>query len=167
MTMSIPAFPDGGTFPVEFSQAAAGAAEGQGPSPAITWATPPEGTQSFVLHFHDLEVARQRTTTDQVHWLVWNIPGTSTGLPEAVPMGSPMADGSQQISATGPVYRGPGARASGPPHHYLFELYALDAMIDVQPVPDDAFATRTAVMEAMNGHVLGKTAYVGTFRRPA
>jgi phosphatidylethanolamine-binding protein (PEBP) family uncharacterized protein len=47
----------------------------------------------------------------------------------------------------------------------VFELYALDAPLTVQP-SEDAFATRRQVLEAMQGHVLGKAVYVGTFRRP-
>lgn len=165
MTLSIPAFPDGGQIPVRFSQAAEGAAPGEGTSPAIGWANPPAGTVSFVLHMHDMDVARNRTTDDQAHWLVWNIPGTATGLPEGVPRGSQLPDGSYQISATGPVYRGPGAPATGPLHHYTFEVFALDAKLDVRPTAD-AFETRTNVLSAMQGHVLGKAVYGGLFRRP-
>src|SRR5262245_30698581 len=94
MTMSIAAFPDGGPIPVRFSQAAEGAAPGEGTSPAITWANPPAGTQSFVLNMHDMDVARNRTTDDQAHWVVWNIPAAATGLPEGVPKGSQRPDGS-------------------------------------------------------------------------
>jgi Raf kinase inhibitor-like YbhB/YbcL family protein len=165
MTMTIPGFPDGGQIPVRFSQAAQGAAPGEGTSPAINWANPPAGTQSFLLHMHDMEVSRNRTTDDQAHWVVWNIPATATGLPEGVPKGAQLADGSYQVSATGPVYRGPGAPANGPPHHYMFELFALDTKLDVQPVAD-AFETRANVMKAIQGHILGKAAYVGLFKRP-
>ena len=165
MTLTIPGFPDGGQIPVKFSQAAEGAAPGEGTSPAMTWANVPAGTQSFVLHMHDLDVARNRTTDDQAHWVVWNIPATSTGLPEGVPRGAKLPDGSYQISATGPVYRGPGAPATGPHHHYMFEIYALDTKLDVQPLTD-AFDTRAAVMKAMQGHILGKAVYGGLFRRP-
>jgi Raf kinase inhibitor-like YbhB/YbcL family protein len=165
MTVTIAAFPDGGQIPVKYSQAAPGAAPGEGTSPAISWANVPAGTQSFVLHMHDLEVARNKTTDDQAHWVVWNIPASATGLPEGVPKGSKMPDGSYQISATGPVYRGPGAPATGPQHHYMFELYALDTRIDVEPTAD-AFETRASVMKAMQGHVLGKAVYGGLFKRP-
>ena len=165
MTMTVTGFPDGGQIPVRFSQAAEGAAPGEGTSPAISWSNVPPGTQSFVLHMHDLEVARNRTTDDQVHWLVWNIPATTTSLPEGVPKGSSRPDGSFQISATGPVYRGPGAPANGPPHHYMFELFALDTKLDVQPA-SDAFETRANVMKAIQGHILGKAVYGGLFKRP-
>jgi Raf kinase inhibitor-like YbhB/YbcL family protein len=165
MTLTIPGFPDGGQIPVKFSQAAPGAAPGEGTSPAMTWANVPAGTRSFFLHMHDLDVARNKTTEDQAHWVLWNIPATATGLPEGLPKGSQLADGSYQISATGPVYRGPGAAASGPFHHYVFELYALDIKLDVKPGAD-AFETRTRVMQAIQGHVLGKAVYSGLFRRP-
>jgi len=165
MTLATTAFPDGGTIPVRFSQAAEGAAPGGGTSPALEWANAPDGTQSFLLHMHDMDVARGGTTEDQVHWVVWNIPGSATGLPEGVPSGSQLADGSYQISASGPMYRGPGASASGPLHHYVFELYALDTILDVQPT-EDAFETRRAVMAAVQEHVLRKAVYMGFFRRP-
>jgi Raf kinase inhibitor-like YbhB/YbcL family protein len=165
MTLTIPAFPDGSPIPVKFSQAAEGAAPGEGTSPAISWANPPAGTQSFVLHMHDLDVVRNRTTDDQAHWVVWNIPATATGLPEGVPRGAQLSDGSYQISATGPVYRGPGAPAAGPLHHYVFELFALDTRLEVRPTAD-AFETRANVLKEVQGHILGKAVYGGLFRRP-
>jgi Raf kinase inhibitor-like YbhB/YbcL family protein len=165
LTLTIAAFPDGGEIPVKFSQAAPGVAPGEGTSPAISWSNVPAGTQSFVLNMRDMDVARNKTTDDQAHWVVWNIPATATGLPEGVPKGAKLADGSYQISATGQMYRGPGAGANGPRHHYMFELYALDTKIDVQPAAD-AFETRANVFKAMQGHVLGKAVYGGLFKRP-
>ena len=165
MTMTIAGFPDGGQIPVRFSQAQPGVAAGEGTSPAISWTNTPAGTRSFVLNMHDMEVVRNKTSDDQAHWVVWNIPATATSLPEGVPKGSKLADGSFQISATGAMYRGPGAPANGPPHHYMFELYALDTTIDVQPAAD-AFETRTNVMKAIQGHILGKAVYGGLFKRP-
>ena len=165
MTLTIAGFPDGGQFPVKFSQAAPGVAVGKGTSPAIAWANAPAGAQSFVLNMHDMDVVRNKTTDDQAHWVVWNIPATATGLPEGVPEGSQLGDGSYQISATGPMYRGPGAPANGPFHHYVFELYALDTKLDVKPSAD-AFETRTKVINAIQGHILAKAVYGGLFRRP-
>ena len=165
LTLQTSAFEDGGIIPIKFSQAAAGAAPGGGTSPQLTWANAPAGTQSFVLHMHDLDFVHQKTTDDQVHWLVWNLPANTTELPEGVPAGSQLPDGSYQISVTGPVYRGPGAGADGPLHHYVFEIFALDTVLDVKPAAD-AFHTRAAVMQAMQGHVLGRAAYSGRFRRP-
>ncbi len=159
MTLSSTAFADGAEIPVKYTQA------GDQKSPALAWTNVPPNAASLVLHVHDLEVARNRTSDDQVHWLVWNIPPSSTGLPEGVPQGADLPDGSHQISASGAVYRGPGAPASGPLHHYLFELYALDIRLDV-PSATDAFETRSAVFKAMQGHVVGKAVYMGRFRRP-
>jgi Raf kinase inhibitor-like YbhB/YbcL family protein len=165
MTLTVSGFADGADIPVKFSQAAPGAAPGEGTSPAISWTNVPAGTQSFVLNMHDEDVARNKTTDDQAHWVVWNIPATATGLPEGVPKGPKLSNGAFQISATGQMYRGPGAAANGPKHHYMFEIYALDTMLDVQPSAD-AFETRANVMKAIQGHVLGKAVYGGLFRRP-
>lgn len=159
MTMSISAFPDGGVIPDKYTQAS------DQTSPAISWTNVPPGTVTFLLHMHDMEVSRNHTTDDQLHWLVWNIPGTATGLPEGVPKGAQLANGAFQLSASGQVYRGPGAPASGPRHHYTFELFALDTKLDIQPGPD-AFETRTAVLKAIQGHILGKAVYMGLFHRP-
>ncbi|HEY6340643.1 MAG TPA: YbhB/YbcL family Raf kinase inhibitor-like protein [Bryobacteraceae bacterium] len=137
MTMTISGFPDGSQIPVKFSQAAPGVAVGEG----------------------------NKTTDDQVHWVVWNIPASATGLAEGVPKGSQLADGSYQISATGPMYRGPGAGANGPFHHYTLELYALDTKLAVKP-SSDAFETRANVIKAIQGHILAKAVYGGLFRRP-
>jgi Raf kinase inhibitor-like YbhB/YbcL family protein len=131
----------------------------------MAWTNVPQGTQSFVINMRDLDVVRNRTTDDQAHWVVWNIPATATGMAEGIPRGSQLEDGSYQISATGPVYRGPGAPATGPFHHYVFELFALDTKLDERPAAD-AFETRANVFRAMQGHVLGKAVYGGMFRRP-
>ena len=66
-----------------------------------------------------------------LHWMLWNIPATATQpAAKRVPPASQLPDGTRQISATGPYYRGPGAPASGPAHHYVFELLALDATLE-------------------------------------
>jgi hypothetical protein len=165
MTLTVSGFADGGEIPVKFSQAAPGAAPGEGTSPALSWTNVPAGTQSFVLNMRDMDVARNKTTDDQAHWVVCNIPATATGMTEGQPKGAKLPDGSYQISATGQVYRGPGAPATGPRHHYMFEIYALDTKLTVEPT-QDAFETRANVMKAMQGHVLGKAVYGGLFKRP-
>ena len=153
-------FNDGTVIPLKYTQA------GEQASPQMAWANAPAGTQSFVLHMHDMEGARNKTTEDQLHWLVWSIPATTRALPEGLPKGD-LKDGSHQTSASGDgVYRGPGAPANGPYHHYVFELFALDTKIDVPANPADPFDTRAKVLAAMQGHVLGKAVYLGFFRRP-
>lgn len=165
MTLTTTAWADGTQIPARYTQA------GEQVSPALTWTNAPAATVSFVVHMLDPDVAINRGTETQVHWLVWSIPGTAKGLAEGIPQGAQLPDGSRQISATGPVYRGPGAPATGPLHHYTIEVYALDTMVDVQPATAAqpaaaAVDTRTAVFKAMAGHVLGKAVYVGLFRRP-
>jgi phosphatidylethanolamine-binding protein (PEBP) family uncharacterized protein len=86
-------------------------------------------------------------------------------LPEGVPQGPQMADGSRQISVTGPNYRGPGAPASGPAHHYAYELFALDTMINVPAVGASPADTRTAVQAAMVGHIRGHAVAIGLYKR--
>ena len=162
MELSTPAFKDGSVIPDRHTQLQQ--AE-RGVSPALNWINAPAATQSFVVHMRDPEVARNRTTDDQVHWLVWNIPGTEKGLPEGMPEGAQLPNGIRQISASGPVYRGPGAPANGPMHHYTFEVYALDTKIDMA-AGADAWETRRNLFKAMDGHVIGKAVMVGLFKRP-
>jgi Raf kinase inhibitor-like YbhB/YbcL family protein len=159
MVLTIPGFADGTDIPVKYTQA------GEQTSPAINWTNTPPGTVTFLLHMHDMEGVRNRTTDDQLHWLVWNIPASATGLPEGIPMGAQLQNGAYQTSASGLMYRGPGAPAAGPRHHYTFELFALDTKVDVQQ-GSDPFETRTNVLKAIQGHVLGKAVYMGLFHRP-
>lgn len=161
MRLTSTSFGDGAVIPVIHTQA------GMSLSPQLTWTNVPPGTQSFVLHMHDMEGARNKTTEDQLHWLVWNIPSTTTTLPQGVPMGD-LKDGSHQTSASGNgTYRGPGAPAAGPYHHYVIELFALDTKVDVPANPSDPFDTRAKVLAAVQGHVIGKAVYLGLFRRPS
>jgi len=159
MTLATSAWSDGAQIPARYTQA------GGETSPALTWSNAPDTTGSFVLIVHDPDAATGNGTDDLLHWMLWNIPATATGLPEGVPPASELPDGTRQISATGPHYRGPGAAAAGPAHHYIFELYALDTMLDVQPVGASPAQTRAAVLSLMAGHVRGKAALVGLFKR--
>jgi Raf kinase inhibitor-like YbhB/YbcL family protein len=159
MTLASPAWPDGGRIPAKYTQA------GEQVSPPFTWSNVPEGAASFVLIVHDLDAAAGNGTDDILHWMLWNIPATAAGLPEHVPQASQLPDGTRQISASGPYYRGPGAPAAGPAHHYAFELFALDSILDVPPLGASPPQTRAAVFSAMAGHVRGKAVYVGLFKR--
>lgn len=134
-------------------------------SPPLAWSHVPDGVQSFVLIARDTDAASGNGTDDLLHWMLWNIPASARSLPEGVPHGTQLADGTRQISASGPYYRGPGAPASGPPHHYVFELYALDGTIDVPAVGQSPPLTRAAVEQAMAGKVRAKGTLVGLFRR--
>lgn len=167
MTLITTAWPDGGMIPLRYSQA------GPEISPAIQWSSPPAGTASFVLIFHDADTVVPNSTDDLMQWMLWNIPAAATGITPGQPDGFELPDGTRQISVSGSRYRGPGASATGPIHHYVMELYALDTVLDVKvPAqgPQDANpnpqAIRTSIMQAMAGHVRAKAAYVGLFRRP-
>ena len=161
MTLTLTGWTSGGQIPVKHTQA------GPELSPALSWTGAPENTASFVLVVHDPNAATQNQSRldDVLHWLVWNIPASATSLPEGVPHGAEQPNGMRQISASGPYYRGPAAAASGPVHHYLFELYAVDTLITVPPVGASPADTRAAVMAAMTGRVRGKAVAVGLFRR--
>ena len=164
LIMTSTAWEDGGVIPDKYTQAAPAGTTAV--SPDLKWSQVPAGTQSFVLLMHDPEpVLNKGSKMDITHWLIWNIPGTSTGLPEGVAQGE-LPDGSRQVSLRSNAYLGPGA-PPGPYHHYTFELYALDIKLDVpQGTPQEAAATRTAIVNAMDGHVLGKAVLVARFHRP-
>src|SRR5262249_37723525 len=108
-----------------------------------------------------------------LHWMVWNIPGNATSLAQGQPDGFELENGIRQISVSGSRYRGPGAPAAGPLHHYILQVYALDTMIDVKVPsqgPQDPNPNvpqiRASIMQAMVGHIRGKGTYVGVFHRP-
>ena len=161
LMMTTTAWEDGGVIPDKYTQKAGPMAV----SPELKWSQVPPGTQSFVLLLHDPEpVLNKGSKMDITHWLIWNIPGTSTGLPEGVGQGE-LSDGSRQVSLRSNAFMGPGAPA-GPYHHYTFELYALDTKLDVpQGAPQQAADTRMAVVNAMDGHVLGKAVLVARFHQ--
>ena len=161
LIMTTTAWEDGGVIPDKYT--GAGATQ-PAPSPALSWTQVPPGTLSFALIMHDPEPAipAKSSKGDVTHWLIWNIPGTSTGLPEGVANGD-LPDGSKQQSLRGQGYMGPGA-PPGPYHHYTFTLYALDTKLDVTP-SQNAFDTRTALLNAMDGHVLSKAVLVARFHR--
>lgn len=163
LSLTSSGFADGTAIPLKFTQAAS-VPDGE-VSPELTWSTPPTGTQSFVVWMHDLDYSVKRTTEDNLHWMVWNIPASSTSLQENLPIGAHLDNGIYQISYNRPGYRGPGAPASGPLHHYIFELYALDIKLD-EAAAATPVETREKIFKLMQGHVLGKAAYGGLFRRP-
>ena len=157
MTLSTTGWSDGGLIPRKYSQA------GDEVSPPLAWSDPPATAVSFVLLVHDVDAVN--ANGDLLQWLVWNIPATARGLAEGAEQGPELADDSRQISATGPYYRGPAAPATGPPHHYLFELFALDTKLDVPAVGASPADTRTAVFAAMAGHIRGKATLIGMYKR--
>lgn len=159
MTLTTTAWTDGGTIPAKHSQA------GRDVSPALAWSNVPADATSFVIIAHDVDTPVGNGTDDMLHWMLWNIPKAVASLNEGVLAMSQLPDGTRQISGTGPYYRGPGAPASGPAHHYVFEIYALDSTIDVPAVGQSPPLTRAAVVAAMTGHIRGKGVLVGLYKK--
>lgn len=155
LTLTTTAFPDGGLIPAKYTMLVPNPA-----SPDLEWSNVPANTASFVLILHDAEPALQKKLDDVLHWIVFNIPGTSRGLSEGIPAGPALPGGGVQAKSLrgNNVYMGPGAPASGPYHHYLFELYALDTTLDLGPD-----ATRADILKAIDGHILGRALLVGRF----
>jgi hypothetical protein len=134
--------------------------EGRDISPALAWKDAPAGTKSFVLIVDDPDApdpAAPRMTW--VHWVLYNIPATATGLaegvaPSALPSGT--REGLNDWGRTG--YGGP-----CPPigrHRYFHKLYALDTVL-----PDLGRVKKAAVEKAMQGHVLQESVLIGTYQK--
>ena len=157
LTISTTAFSDGGMVPDKYT-CAVGMTNFV--SPAITWANPPAGTASFVLMLHDPDAHARKSLDDITHWIIFNIPGDSNGLPEGVKADTPATVGTQGKNIAGqPAYFGPCA-PPGPVHHYTFELLALDTKLDLP-----AGSSRDDILKAADGHVLTGAVYIGLFHR--
>ncbi|HKT81086.1 MAG TPA: YbhB/YbcL family Raf kinase inhibitor-like protein [Vicinamibacterales bacterium] len=168
LSVTTSAWPDGAEIPAKHISTTRG---GENKSPAFEFhwtamnnpADAPANLQSYAVVFHDIENASARGTTDTLHWTIFNVPGTAKGMAEGLGAGD-LPDGSRNgpgINARGGnpgSYFGPGAGV-GPFHHYVFEFYALDTKLDLPGT-----ATRDELMKAMEGHVIGKAAYVGRYR---
>jgi hypothetical protein len=157
LTLMTTAFEDGAIIPARYTRAVENPV-----SPKLEWTNVPRNTVSFTLILHDPDMAASGLVEDTLHWIAFNIPGTAVGLPEAMPPTAKLPDGTIQGKGShGDVgFRGPGAAAPGPFHHYTFELFALDTKLDLGPE-----ASRADVLKAMNGHILGKAVLVGRFHR--
>jgi Raf kinase inhibitor-like YbhB/YbcL family protein len=170
--MVIPAFPDGGVIPIKYANTPLGSV-----SPAIEWSGAPQATATFALILHDADVPSRATGSagsgpdDTLHWAIFNIPASAHGLPEGVPHDVTLEDGSIQLKyvegvprlAIGKIgYFGPSPPPSPLPvtHHYIFDLYALDAKLD------PTLNSRESLMRAMFGHVLAKGVYFALYANP-
>jgi len=155
LTLTSTAWPDGGEIPAKYA--------GQmGVSPALSWTNAPMGTVEFVLIMNDPEPVRPALSVsgDILHWMVAKIPATTTSLPE----GAGAADSTALPAGARAIqpFRGPGAPAAGPRHHYTLTLYALNAPLELA-----ANADRAAVMAAMEGKVLARGIFNGRFMQTA
>jgi Raf kinase inhibitor-like YbhB/YbcL family protein len=152
LRMTSDAFEDGGIVSMRYS------CFGDNVQPGFRFADPPRGTTSYAIVFHDIDVALDGTVEDGLHWVVWNIPVDAGGIPEnGLPAGAVVGRNVENKNA----YLGPGAPPGQRYHHYVFELYALDRMLELPST-----ASRAELLRAMDGCTTGKAAYVGRFHRP-
>jgi Raf kinase inhibitor-like YbhB/YbcL family protein len=151
LTLTTTAWQDGGELPAKY-------AGQQAVSPPLSWSNAPMGTVEFVLVMNDPEPVRPAgsVTGDILHWMVVKIPASATSLPEGAgaAQSTSLPAGARQIQP----FRGPGAPATGPRHHYTLTLYALNAPLDLP-----ATADRAAVMAAMEGKVVARGILVSRF----
>jgi Raf kinase inhibitor-like YbhB/YbcL family protein len=134
--------------------------DGDDISPALQWSGVPEGTQSFALIVDDPDApdpAKPKMTW--VHWVIYNIPASSTSLPEGL-----TATDLPRSSLNGiNDWKRPGYGGPCPPigtHRYFHKLYALDLVL-----PDLKNPTKKDLEKAMDGHVLEKAELVGLYHR--
>lgn len=143
MRIQIDAFAPGESIPTQFSK------KGGNVSPAIAFHDVPRDAKSLVLIVDDPDAPRGVFT----HWVVYNIDPALGGfhenqVPETVTQGRNSWDESR--------YGGP-----QPPdreHRYFFHMYALDALLPLQPG-----ATRGEVEREMDGHVIAEAEYMGRY----
>ena len=154
---------DGSQLPAKFTCTAGPDAV----SPQLRWTPGTRDTASFALIVHDMEPRVRKGNDDILHWMVWNIPATATMFPQGVAANTPdLPDGSYQTNGnpgqggiTG--YRPPCPPQNVPvPHHYAFELYALDTKVDLPPT-----ATRADLLKVMEGHIVAHATIVAPFNR--
>jgi Raf kinase inhibitor-like YbhB/YbcL family protein len=157
LKLTVSGYSDGGDIPVKYTCAA----KPPGGSPQIDWSGAPPATVTFALIFHDGDVHPGKTFDDVTHWIAWNIPSASTGLPASVAGSADLPDGTHQgpniARQTG--YMGP-CPPKGLPHHYTLEVYALDTKLDLP-----ATAGRDDLEKALSGHILASGVYNGLFHQ--
>ncbi len=154
LTLESPAFHAGSAIPIEFT------CQGLDVSPALSWTGAPKGTKSFVLILEDPDVpdpaAPQRTW---VHWVLYDIPASATGLARDVPTEG-LPDGTRQGAND---WNRAGWGGPCPPtgrHRYVFKLYALS-----EKLPDLGLATARELENHMKGHVLTEAELIGTYEK--
>jgi hypothetical protein len=137
-------------------------AYGDGVSPPLGW-TPVAGAGAYAIILEDPDAPG---ATPFVHWLIWNIPGDVSSLPEGVPnTGRPAwpQGATQARNGVGTYgYFGPRPPRGTGTHHYHFQVFALDHRLVLRGDADIR-----ALTQAMDGHVLADGELVGTFAAPA
>ena len=133
---------------------------GQNVSPAIQWANPPEGTKSFAVTMYDPDAP---TGSGWWHWVMYNIPASTTGLTAGAgnnrnaPRGS--AQGATDFGSKG--YGGPCPPVGDKPHHYHITVFALKT--EKLDVPGNA--TAAYVGFNLNANKLATARVTGLYAR--
>jgi len=139
--------------------------DGRNVSPPLTWSNLPPNTRQIAVVCEDFDAGNP---PPWVHWIIYKIPPTATGLPANLPI-DPTAPMPPALTGAvhgyngwrRPMYRGP-APPAGKPHLYHFVVYALDAALDLP-----ARLTRAELHEAMKGHIIGQGEIVPVYERKA
>jgi Raf kinase inhibitor-like YbhB/YbcL family protein len=149
-TVSSPAFDDQPGCSAEdrdacdlFPDENTGLGDAENVSPAINWTGAPAGTQSFAIALHD--IANLQGDDPFTHWVMWNIPGTATGLPAELPQGVmpgvPAANTQQYSYRNTRGYQGSGECGNV----YEFVLYALSTATFTPPDPNNQNSVQDAL----------------------
>ena len=155
LTITSTAFKAGSAIPKKYT------GEGADVSPPLAWSGVPKEAKELALICDDPDAP---TAEPWVHWVIYNIPPETAGLPEGVPTKETLADpkdakqGLTDFKKVG--YGGPMPPRSHGPHHYHFKLYALDAPLNLSPKQ-----TKKQVLDAMKVHILAQGELVGTYER--
>ena len=150
LEVTSPAFAEGAEIPERFT------CDGEDTSPPLRWSGGPDRTRGYALIVDDTDAPGGLF----VHWVVYDISSDATGLPEGIPSAETAAGGSQGVNGFGRAGYGGPCPPRGGPHRYFFQLFALDGELDLQ-----AGATRSDLLRAMNGHVVGQGSLMGTYQR--
>src|ERR1035437_1165758 len=90
LAVTTTAFSPGGAIPKSYT------CDGSDASPDLSWSGAPVGVQSFALIADDPDAPVGTWT----HWLIWNIPAQSTGLPNGVPKDETLRNGTRSEEHT-------------------------------------------------------------------
>jgi len=137
-------------------------AEGDNLSPPLSWSDVPAGAKSLVLIVEDIDIPIPRFIMKSwVHWVVYDIPPGSPGLPQGVPGRGPVPGGGTQgrTSWQRPGWGGP--NPVGGEHRYVFRLHALDCRLGIAP----RRAGKRRLLSLMAGHVLASAELTGRYRK--
>jgi Raf kinase inhibitor-like YbhB/YbcL family protein len=142
--------------------------DGRNVSPPLAWTDLPAGTKELAVVCADFGAGNP---PPWVHWIIYKIPPTATGLPEgvpfdaSVPMPKEIAGAVQGLNGwRKAIYRGP-APPPGKAHIYYFTVYALDAPINVKSSQPPL--TRAELLQAIDGHIIGQGEIVPVYERKA